>query len=44
MQGLVDSCLPRAAGSDVVGRIECEDLSFTLVTEFLGEDPLLGEL
>ena len=42
MQGLIENCLPRSAASDVVSRIECEDLSFTLATEYLGDDPLLG--
>lgn len=41
-QQLIDLCLPRAAGNDVVNRFECEEISFTLITEFLGDDPLLG--
>ena len=42
MQQLVDSCLPRSAATNAVGRIECEDLTFTLSTEFQGDNPLQG--
>ena len=40
---LIDTCIPRSAASDVVNRFECEEISFTLMTEFLGEEPLLGK-